>query len=53
MARRRGISWAEIARRLGLRDGAAAQRRHRQLVDEGAGSWQRHIQGSEITEGAV
>jgi hypothetical protein len=37
MARRRGISWAEIARRLGLPNGAAAQRRLRQLDDEGAG----------------
>lgn len=40
MARRRGVSWAEIARRLGLPNGAAAQRRHRWLVDDNAGSWQ-------------
>ncbi|MEU4234819.1 hypothetical protein AB0F17_61990 [Nonomuraea sp. NPDC026600] len=40
MARRRGVAWAETARRLGLPNGAAAQRRHRQLVDEGVGSWQ-------------
>ncbi|MFI9845176.1 hypothetical protein ACIHFD_49715 [Nonomuraea sp. NPDC051941] len=42
MARRRGVAWAEIARRLGLRDGAAAQRRHRQLVDDNAGFFPAH-----------
>jgi hypothetical protein len=37
MARRRGVSWDEIARRLKLENGAAAQRRHEQLVSERAG----------------
>ncbi|MET7336019.1 hypothetical protein [Nonomuraea sp. NPDC005650] len=51
MARRRGVTWAEIARHLGLPDAAAAQRRHRQLVDARAGSWQLDLQDPNRTEG--
>lgn len=51
MARRRGVTWAEIARRLHLPNAAAAQRRHRQLVDARAGSWQLDLQDPHRTEG--
>jgi hypothetical protein len=43
MARRRGVSWAQIARLLGLTDGRAAQRRHAELIAQRAGAWCLHL----------
>ncbi|MEU4576077.1 hypothetical protein [Nonomuraea sp. NPDC023979] len=52
MTRRRGISWAEIALRLGLRDGRAAEERHHQLIAERVGEFRMRLLDPERTESA-